>query len=90
MTEAETGRVVFAGPFEGYGPTVVLDHGAGYYTVYLYLDRVTAKQGDVVRRGQSLGTVGGPAVGEGPHIEFQVRLPGGRAADPAPLLQSLR
>src|SRR5690606_22163389 len=29
----EGGRAVMAGPFEGYGPTVVLSHGGGYYSL---------------------------------------------------------
>ena len=37
VTAVRAGTVVLAGPFEGYGPTVVLYHGDGFYTLYLYL-----------------------------------------------------
>ncbi len=70
------GRVVLAGPFEGYGPTVVVSHGAGYYTIYLYLQDIGVVQGHEVKAGQVVGTVGGAATPEGPHIEFQIRVPG--------------
>jgi len=82
VAAVEGGRVVLAGPVDGYGPTVVISHGGGYYTLYLYLREIAVTEGQQVVRGRTLGTVGGQSVGEGPHIEFQIRLPGGQAADP--------
>jgi septal ring factor EnvC (AmiA/AmiB activator) len=85
------GDVVLAGPFEGYGPTVILSHGEGFYTLYLYLDETGVVEGRRVEAGQVVGTVGGQGTPEGPHLEFQVRVPvaGGppQAMDP---LQWLR
>ena len=76
------GTAVLAGPFEGYGPTVVLSHGGGYYSLYLYLDEIHVRDGETVGRGAVVGTVGGAHTPEGPHIEFQIRSPGGEAVDP--------
>jgi murein hydrolase activator len=80
------GVVALAGPFEGYGPTVILSHGNGFYTLYLYLQEVRVVEGRVVPAGTILGTVGGTETPEGPHLEFQVRVPGGdgipQAQDP--------
>ena len=69
------GRVVLAGPFEGYGPTVVVSHGDGYYTLYLYLEDVGVVEGRDIEAGQIVGTVGGRQTPEGAHIEFQIRAP---------------
>lgn len=69
------GRVVLAGPFEGYGPTVVVSHGQGYYTLYLYLEEVGVVEGRDVEAGQVVGTVGGNQTPEGAHMEFQIRAP---------------
>jgi septal ring factor EnvC (AmiA/AmiB activator) len=69
------GHVVLAGPFEGYGPTVVISHGGGFYTLYLYLQEIGVVEGRDVVAGQVVGTVGGTATPEGPHIEFQIRAP---------------
>ncbi|MBT8335622.1 MAG: peptidoglycan DD-metalloendopeptidase family protein [Gemmatimonadetes bacterium] len=69
------GTVALAGPFEGYGPTVVISHGGGFYTLYLYLEDIGVVQGRVVEAGQVVGTVGGFATPEGPRLEFQVRAP---------------
>jgi septal ring factor EnvC (AmiA/AmiB activator) len=69
------GTVVLAGPFEGYGPSVVLSHGDGFYTLYLYLEDVGVVDGRRVETGQVIGSVGGTDTPEGPHVEFQVRVP---------------
>lgn len=78
----EGGRVEMASPFEGYGPTVVVSHGGGYYSLYLYLKEVQVQQGATVQKGQVIGTVGGESTAEGAHVEFQIRTPGGEAVDP--------
>ena len=88
----EAGTVVLAGPFEGYGLTVVLSHGGGFYTLYLYLQEIDVNQGREVTVGQVVGTVGGADTPEGPHMEFQIRAPtdGGapRAQDPLAWLRA--
>jgi septal ring factor EnvC (AmiA/AmiB activator) len=78
-----SGRVVLAGPFEGYGPTVVISHGEGVYTLYLYLEEIGVVEGREVESGQVVGTVGGADTPEGPHIEFQIRAPQGSGAPQA-------
>lgn len=86
------GTVVLAGPFEGYGPTVVVSHGGGFYTLYLYLEEIGVVQGRRVVAGQVVGTVGGRGTPEGPHIEFQIRAPSAEgvptAQDPLRWLRS--
>ena len=76
----EEGTVDFAGPFEGYGRTVILSHGGGFYTVYMYLEEIRVTEGRAVTVGQVVGTVGGADTPEGPHLEFQIRNP--QAQDP--------
>jgi septal ring factor EnvC (AmiA/AmiB activator) len=71
----KAGTVAYAGPFEGYGPTVMLSHGDGFYTLYLYLEDIGVVQGREVTSGQVVGTVGGSDTPEGPHLEFQIRAP---------------
>ena len=53
----------------------MLDHGSGFYTLYLYLEDIGVVQGRSVTAGQVVGTVGGADTPEGPHIEFQIRAP---------------
>ena len=80
------GTVMLAGPFEGYGPSVILSHGDGIYTLYLHLDEVGVVEGRPVRNGQVVGTVGGSDTPEGAHIEFQIRTP--LPQDPLPWLRA--
>lgn len=69
------GQVLFAGPFEGYGPIVIIHHGGGFYTHYMYLEDIGVVEGRDVQAGQVVGTVGGMDTPEGPHLEFQIRAP---------------
>ena len=72
---ARNGLIVLAGPFEGYGPSVVLSHGDGFYSLYLYLEEIRVAEGRSIDMGHVIGTVGGSDTAQGPHIEFQVRAP---------------
>lgn len=87
------GQVLFAGPFEGYGPIVILHHGGGFYTHYMYLEEIGVVEGRDVEAGQVVGTVGGADTPEGPHLEFQIRAPVDgtlpRAQDPLQWLKPL-
>ena len=84
----EAGSVVLASPFEGYGPSVIVNHGGGFYSLYLFLDQLSVREGERVTRGQVVGTVGGQDTPQGPHLEFQLRTPGGQAVDPLPWLRA--
>lgn len=91
VAAVEGGDVVMAGPFEGYGPSVILSHGQGYYTLYQYLNEVRVREGQAVQAGQIVGTVGGTETPEGAHLEFQVRAPvGGGMPQPVDPLTWLR
>jgi murein DD-endopeptidase MepM/ murein hydrolase activator NlpD len=75
---------------EGFGPGVVLSHGEGYYTLYLYMADIQVQEGQDVAAGTILGTVGqGPE--EGPHLYLQIHAPvrGGSPipVDPLPWLR---
>jgi murein DD-endopeptidase MepM/ murein hydrolase activator NlpD len=73
-----------------YGPTVILDHGEGFYTLYLYLSEVQVQEGQRVALGEVVGLSGGQNSDEGPHVEFQIRGEGSIALDPVNWLKSRR
>lgn len=52
------GEVVFAAPFEGYGPMVVVRHPGRVFSVYAGLDAIEVGEGAVVTLGQRLGEAG--------------------------------
>ncbi len=67
------GTVEFSDHLPGFGQCVILDHGAGYYTLYAHLDRVFVDKGEQIARGQVVAEVGRPSGGEEPQLYFEVR-----------------
>jgi murein DD-endopeptidase MepM/ murein hydrolase activator NlpD len=75
---ADTGLVVFAGwSGLGYGNTVLIDHGNGYQTLYAHLSQVSIYCGARVEKGKLVGLSGDTGNSTGPHLHFEVRVPGG-------------
>ena len=58
--------------------------GLSRVELYMHLDRVDAREGAVVERGETLGTVGSTGRATGPHLHFQVQA-GRSRVDPATL-----
>ncbi len=59
---------------QGYGNTVVLDHGFGYKTLYAHLYESYVEKGDVVKRGDVIAAVGNTGKSTGPHLHYEVRV----------------
>jgi murein DD-endopeptidase MepM/ murein hydrolase activator NlpD len=76
-----SGIVTWAGPREGYGNVVELNHGNGYVTRYAHAARTLVAVGDEVERGQAVAVVGSTGRSTGPHVHFEV-LKDGRQIDP--------
>ena len=49
------GRIVYAGPFRGYGGVVILDHGDGWTSLVAGLGALAVRVGDQVGQGQVIG-----------------------------------
>ena len=79
------GTVVFADRFLGYGLMVVLDHGDKHNTLYARLAEIKVGQGQHLREGEVIGTVGAGL--EGPGLYFEVRFQG-KPEDPMDWLRS--
>lgn len=83
---AENGVVVYAGDgLEGYGNLVLIRHQDRWVTAYGHMDRVNVRKGDILRRGQTIGTAGSTGSVETPQLHFEIRR-GTKALDPKPLL----
>lgn len=75
------GVVVFAGRRDNYGNLVEVDHGDGYVTRYAHQQNLRVKAGDIVKRGDALGTLGSTGRSTGPHVHIEV-LRNGRHVNP--------
>jgi murein DD-endopeptidase MepM/ murein hydrolase activator NlpD len=68
------GIVVFAGIEGGYGKLLTIDHGYGLATRYGHLDSILVKEGDKIKRGAKIGTIGQTGLTTGPHLHYEVRV----------------
>ena len=75
------GQAAYADWYKGYGRLVIIDHGAGLYTLYGNLSHVDVNADDRVVRGQVIGRAGDTGSLKGPKLYFEVRQ-GGEAQDP--------
>jgi murein DD-endopeptidase MepM/ murein hydrolase activator NlpD len=78
---AAAGRVAFSGVQNGYGNTVIIDHGGSRQTRYAHLSEQSVQQGDVVTEGQVIGRAGNSGRSTGPHLHFEL-LVDGKPVDP--------
>jgi len=69
-----------------HGWHVILEHKYGFKTVYSHLRRNTVSEGDVVKQGDQVGTLGSSGLSTGPHLHFEIHL-GENVIDPAPFLK---
>lgn len=67
------GVVEYSDVLPGFGRCVILDHDAGYYTLYAHLDRAFVAKGEEIAMGQVIAEVGRPAPGEQAQLYFEVR-----------------
>ncbi|MDZ8079190.1 MAG: peptidoglycan DD-metalloendopeptidase family protein [Nostoc sp. DcaGUA01] len=70
---ADSGTVIFAGWYGGYGRAVIIDHGKGITTLYGHTSELYVTDGQGVERGQAIAAVGSTGLSTGPHLHFEVR-----------------
>jgi septal ring factor EnvC (AmiA/AmiB activator) len=85
VTAVHEGTVAYADQFTGYGTLVIVEHGAGGFTLYGYLGSATVQRGSRVEQGSVVGISGRSPAGN-PSVYFELRIDG-RPADPLQWLQ---
>jgi murein DD-endopeptidase MepM/ murein hydrolase activator NlpD len=68
------GIVVMAEELRVRGRVVILDHGAGVFTLYFHLSQIMVSPGQQVARGELLGLMGNTGLSTGPHLHWEVRI----------------
>jgi len=76
------GEVVVSENIGTYGMTVIVQHGAGDYSVYGSLAEANVAKGARVQKGQVIGSVGAADPDMPPHLHFEIRRSRGAAVDP--------
>ncbi|MCL2166690.1 MAG: peptidoglycan DD-metalloendopeptidase family protein [Clostridiales bacterium] len=78
---ADSGRVIMATTYGGFGKTVIIDHGGGVATQYSHLNSINVSQGAMVYKGDKVGGVGTTGLSTGNHLHFQIMI-NGATVDP--------
>jgi lipoprotein NlpD len=83
---ASDGRVVYAGnSLRGYGNLVIVKHDNTYLTAYAHNRNLLVKEGDTVRKGQTIAEMGDTDTNS-VRLHFELRV-NGKPVDPLPFLQ---
>lgn len=80
IVAASSGRVVHSGWINGYGNTVILEHGNDY-TLYAHASALLVREGQWVNKGQEIARVGATGNATGPHLHFEFRVNGNNSSN---------
>ena len=70
---AESGTVIYSGRLRGYGNVIILRHDDHYVTVYGHNSSNLVREGDTVRCGETISTIGTTGRTTGANLHFEVR-----------------
>lgn len=54
------------------GKTILINHGYGLFSSYSHLNEIKVKEGEKIKKGDIVGTVGNTGRSTGPHLHFTV------------------
>lgn len=77
------GKIVHLGNKNGYGKTIVIQHGNTYRTLYAHMNGYAKnlRSGSTVTQGQVIGYIGMTGLATGPHLHYEF-LVNGKHVDP--------
>ena len=81
------GKVIYTGWLKGYGQLMILDNGAGFYTLFAYLDKILKERGETVKKGEEIALVGETGIDASAGLYFEIR-ERGASVDPLKWLVS--
>lgn len=70
------GVIIDTGEYFFNGNSVFIEHGLGMQTFYAHLNTIAVNNGDVVKAGDVIGTIGATGRVTGPHLHWSVGLNG--------------
>ena len=79
---ADSGEVMYVGnALPGFGNLILIRHDNGWVSAYGHLQKAKVARGDMVRRGDLIGSLGQSGRVDSPQLHFEVRR-GGEALNP--------
>jgi murein DD-endopeptidase MepM/ murein hydrolase activator NlpD len=84
----ERGTVIKVWSDASNGNAIRIQHPKGYITGYAHCKTIEVKEGEKVRKGAKVATVGSTGNSTGNHLHFKAEL-NGKAIDPATIIPSL-
>lgn len=70
---SQSGEVLLAEWYYGYGKCIMIDHGSGVMTLYGHCDQINVTAGQTVQQGEVIGTVGTTGQAVSGHLHFEIR-----------------
>ena len=71
----QDGKVVLKDRYEYSGNTVIVDHGLGVFSLFFHMDNFAdINEGDMVKKGNPIGTVGKTGYATGYHLHWEMRI----------------
>jgi len=70
------GVVLYHDSQPDYGNMIYIDHGHGFATKYGHLQKIQARTGKKIQKGEIIGTVGMSGFSNGPHLHYEVLIHG--------------
>ena len=77
IVATEAGTVTYSGWMNGYGYTIIIDHGSGITSLYGHNSSLVAKKGQKVSKGQTVAKCGSTGWSTGNHCHFTISKGGG-------------
>jgi murein DD-endopeptidase MepM/ murein hydrolase activator NlpD len=68
------GKVILSGEFFFNGNAIFLDHGQGLISVYIHMNKRLVQQGQKIKQGDVIGTIGQTGRATGPHLHWGIYL----------------
>jgi lipoprotein NlpD len=76
IKSSRSGSVVYAGSrLKGYGNLIIVKHDKGFLSAYAHNQSILVKEGDWVKQGQKIATLGSTASNR-PKLHFEIRQSG--------------
>lgn len=72
IVATEAGTVTYSGWMNGYGYTIIIDHGSGITSLYGHNSSLVVKKGSKVSKGQTIAKCGSTGWSTGNHCHFTI------------------